>query len=222
MYYLIHTSHSPRPYVSTISFIANDFASWGHRVTRHTANSAYITEVRYQEKRHRPAARRIELMEIWAKEVLARRQQPQTQETQASSSPHETRNSRASAFAQDFVACLSAFGTSPTPNPPSGFSLLTRCTQRIPLRSPQTPPKRPPPPPPLPPRPRRPLHPPPAAPLPHHLRHAALLDRPRDPHGRPDRAGLPVRAGGEARAAYACAARGCWEGEGADGEGGVG
>ena len=140
MYYLIHTSHSPRPYVSTISFIANDFASWGHRVTRHAANSAYITEVRYQEKRHRPAARRIELMEIWAKEVLARRQQPQTQETQASSSPHETRNSRASAFAQDFVACLSAFGTSPTPNPLSGFSLLTRCTQRLPRRRPPTPP----------------------------------------------------------------------------------
>ena len=37
MYYLIHTSHSPRPYVSTISFIANDFASWGHRVTRAVA-----------------------------------------------------------------------------------------------------------------------------------------------------------------------------------------
>ena len=119
MYYLIHTSHSPRPYVSTISFIANDFASWGHRVTRHAANSAYITEVRYQEKRHRPASRRIELMEIWAKEVLARKQQP-------SSSLPETRNSRASAFAQDFVSCLSAFGTSFLPDLPKNPPILTQ------------------------------------------------------------------------------------------------
>jgi hypothetical protein len=113
MYYLIHTSHSPRPYLSKVSFIANDFASWGHRVTRHASNSVYITEVRYQEKRHRPACRRIELMEVWAKEVLARKQHPQPQN--AESTLPETRESRASAFAQDFFSCLSAFGTSPTP-----------------------------------------------------------------------------------------------------------
>jgi hypothetical protein len=116
MYYLIHTPQSPRPYLSTVSFIANDFASWGCRVTRHANNSAYITEVRYQEKRHRPASRRIELMEVWAKEVLARKQHPRPQQEQALP---ETRKSRASAFAQDFVASLSVFGTSHLPHPPN-------------------------------------------------------------------------------------------------------
>lgn len=113
MYYLIQTPHHTRPYLSTVSFIANDFANWGCRVTCHANNSAYITEIRYQEKRNRPGSRRIELMEVWAKEVLARKSQ-QEQPPQDISSRTDTtaaRKARASAFAQDFVSSLSAFGT---------------------------------------------------------------------------------------------------------------
>ncbi|KAF1362779.1 hypothetical protein EJ07DRAFT_105336 [Lizonia empirigonia] len=64
MYYLIHAPNQPRPYLSTVSFIANDFAGWGCCVTRHAEASPYITEIRCQEKRNRPASRRIELMEV--------------------------------------------------------------------------------------------------------------------------------------------------------------
>jgi len=112
MYYLIHTPHHPRPYLSTVSFIANDFANWGCRVTCHANNSAYITEIRYQEKRNRPGSRRIELMEVWAKEVLARKsQQHQPQAITSQTDTLAARKARASAFAQDFVSGLSAFGT---------------------------------------------------------------------------------------------------------------
>ncbi|KAF3043957.1 hypothetical protein E8E12_001039 [Didymella heteroderae] len=112
MYYLIHTPHHPRPYLSTVSFIANDFASWGYRVTCHANNSAYIAEIRYQEKRNRPGSRRIELMEVWAREVLARKSQQQQQQPQDITSGTDisaVRKARASAFAQDLVSGLSAF-----------------------------------------------------------------------------------------------------------------
>lgn len=111
MYYLIHTPHHPRPYISTVSFIANDFANWGCRVTCHANNSAYITEIRYQEKRNRPGSRRIELMEVWAKEVLARKSQQQQPPSRTDTLA--ARKARASAFAQDFVSGLSVFGTPP-------------------------------------------------------------------------------------------------------------
>lgn len=110
MYYLIHTPQHSRPYLSAVSFLANDFASWGYRVTRHENNSPYIAEIRYQEKRHRSTCRRIELMEVWAKEVLIRKQQGAQEVVNAVSVP-EVRKERASAFVQDFVSALSVFGT---------------------------------------------------------------------------------------------------------------
>ena len=112
MYYLIHTPHHPRPYLSTVSFIANDFADWGCLVTCHAKNSPYITEIRYQEKRNRPACRRIELMEVWAKEVLARKQQRTPQVHFNEATLPAMRKERASAFVQDFVSGLSVFGMS--------------------------------------------------------------------------------------------------------------
>lgn len=109
MYYLIHTSHHQRPYLSTVSFIANDFAQWGCRVTCHAKDSPYINEIRFQEKRTRPATRRIELMEVWAKEVVTRKQQARSYR---SLPEFETRKERASNFVQDFICALSSFGTS--------------------------------------------------------------------------------------------------------------
>ncbi|KAF3003645.1 hypothetical protein E8E13_007994 [Curvularia kusanoi] len=149
MYYLIHTPNQPRPYLSTVSFIANDFASWGCRVTRHANDSAYITEVRYQEKRHRPGHRRIELMEVWAKEVLARKAEQRTQQPQIhppstdspSSSLSSSRKARASAFAQDFISSLSVFESplvapkplqnDPLPLPSYPLALVARYTRLL-------------------------------------------------------------------------------------------
>lgn len=110
MYYLIHTPQHSRPYLSTVSFLANDFASWGCRVTRHESDSPYIAEIRYQEKRHRSTYRRIELMEVWAKEVLIRKKHGTQAVINAVSVP-EVRKERVSAFVQDFVSALSVFGT---------------------------------------------------------------------------------------------------------------
>ncbi|KAJ4323582.1 hypothetical protein N0V94_001775 [Neodidymelliopsis sp. IMI 364377] len=109
MYYLIHTPHHPRPYLSTVSFIANDFATWGCRVTRHAKNSPYITEVRYQEKKNRPASRRIELMEVWAKEVLARKRNQNASQVPSTAPSLEARKDRASDFVKDFISTLSTF-----------------------------------------------------------------------------------------------------------------
>jgi hypothetical protein len=110
MYYLIHTPNHPRPYLSTVSFIANDFATWGCRVTRHAKNSPYITEVRYQEKKNRPASRRIELMEVWAKEVLSRKRDQDVSQLPSTAPSLEARKDRASGFVQDFISTLSTFG----------------------------------------------------------------------------------------------------------------
>jgi hypothetical protein len=139
MYYLVHTPHHPRPYLSTVSFIANDFANWGCQVTCHANNSAYITEVRYQEKRNRPGSRRIELMEVWAKEVLARKSQQQPQDDNTNRTDTlAARKARASAFAQDFVSGLSAFGTPPIFHSPKCKSLTDA---RISNRRTQSPPQ---------------------------------------------------------------------------------
>lgn len=52
-------------------------------------------------------------MEVWAKEVLARKQQQQQSQVATNSAGvTEARKERASAFAQDFVSGLSAFGKS--------------------------------------------------------------------------------------------------------------
>lgn len=128
MYYLIHTPNYPRPYLSTVSFIANDFANWGCRVTCHTKNSPYITEIRYQEKRTRPAYRRTELLELWATEVLARKQQQSAPEV---AQQEQTRKDRASAFVQDFVSSLSISGKLTSSIFPQDTPLLT-CMQSPP------------------------------------------------------------------------------------------
>ena len=78
--YLIHTLQHPRPFLTTVPFVARDFAAWGYRVDQHAANSAYIVEVRAREKQQHmsrkagSASRRTKLMEIWAHEVLDRKQ----------------------------------------------------------------------------------------------------------------------------------------------------
>jgi hypothetical protein len=182
MYYLIHTNHHPRPYLSTISFIANDFANWGCRVTCHANDSAYMTEIRYQEKRNRPGSRRIELMEVWAKEVLARKQaQPHSRTTSHPTASPSTRKERASAFAQDFIASLSLFG--PFHAPKKHISITNHF--RIRTHRAQTPPQRSSAPPSTSPSPRRSLHPPLAPLRVYFRRRTAFLGRSRNRLRRP-------------------------------------
>ncbi|KAJ4989122.1 hypothetical protein SVAN01_05384 [Stagonosporopsis vannaccii] len=110
MYYLIQTPYHPRPYLSSVSFVANDFAQWGCRVTRHAKGSPYITEIRYQETINRPTCRRVELMDIWVKEVLARKHQGPPPTSTNENSIANARKGRASAFVQDFISSLPKFG----------------------------------------------------------------------------------------------------------------
>lgn len=200
MYYLIDTPHHPRPYLSTISFIANDFANWGCRITRYASSTPYIAEIRYQEKRIRPAHRRIELMEIWAKEVLSRKQQ-QTAPASIDAPTTDARKERASAFVQDFITSLSVFGK---PAKPPTHTCLTP-TPRIPHRSARAPTERSPPPPRLPHRTGCEVHPSPPPLRIQYQRSAALLGCSRRPRRRPRGAGFPVREECEARTARVCA-----------------
>lgn len=77
--YLIHTPQHPRPFLTTVPFIARDFASWGFRVDHHASNSPYIAEVQLRERiRHanrkeRDGSRRTKLMAIWASEIVERK-----------------------------------------------------------------------------------------------------------------------------------------------------
>ncbi|RAR01475.1 hypothetical protein DDE82_006463 [Stemphylium lycopersici] len=69
----------PRPFLTTIPFIARDFASWGFRVDHHASNSLYIAEVQLREKighsnrKERDGSRRTKLMAIWASEIVERK-----------------------------------------------------------------------------------------------------------------------------------------------------
>ncbi|CAN9189743.1 unnamed protein product [Alternaria alternata] len=79
--YLIHTTQHTRPFLTTVPFIARDFASWGYRVDHHAADSPYIIEVRSREdvehmkRTDRGSSRRTKLMGIWANELVRRKRQ---------------------------------------------------------------------------------------------------------------------------------------------------
>jgi hypothetical protein len=79
--YLIHTTQHTRPFLTTVPFIARDFASWGYRVDHHAADSPYIIEVRSREdvehmkRTDRGGSRRTKLMGIWANELVRRKRQ---------------------------------------------------------------------------------------------------------------------------------------------------
>lgn len=76
MPYLVHTPNHPRPYLTTLAFLARDFLTWGCRVDTYPDDSAYIAEIRYREKkwsRSRGLEQKEGLVEIWAREVGERR-----------------------------------------------------------------------------------------------------------------------------------------------------
>ncbi|RMZ72482.1 hypothetical protein GMOD_00007476 [Pyrenophora seminiperda CCB06] len=88
--YLVHAAEHPRPYLTTVHFVARDFAAWGYRVDQHAADSAYIKEVRSREKQQhmsrkaRSVSRRTKLMEMWAVEVLNRKRRERGDDTSSS------------------------------------------------------------------------------------------------------------------------------------------
>ncbi|EFQ94768.1 hypothetical protein PTT_07456 [Pyrenophora teres f. teres 0-1] len=122
--YLIHTAQDPRPFLTTVPFVARDFAAWGYRVDEHAADSAYIVEVRAREKmqhtrqKARSASRRMKLMEIWAHEVLERKRRergdvsvPTTTEVDAGFGVIGARVKRAGDVVQDFINGVAALGS---------------------------------------------------------------------------------------------------------------
>ncbi|KAF1846826.1 uncharacterized protein K460DRAFT_285718 [Cucurbitaria berberidis CBS 394.84] len=118
MYYLIHTSSCTRPFLTVIAFIARDFRGWGYRVDCHPRESKYIAEIRIRERAMNGTKWRVELMEIWAREVISRTTQeresgdqvPTMRPTGEELSHEERRIERASNFVQDFVDGIAAFG----------------------------------------------------------------------------------------------------------------
>ncbi|KAH7398185.1 hypothetical protein BKA66DRAFT_437269 [Pyrenochaeta sp. MPI-SDFR-AT-0127] len=139
MYYLIHTTNHIRPFLTTHNFIAQDFCTWGCRVDVHPHESQYIAEIRRREKEKNRTEWRVELMEIWAREVVIRKKQERerrhqiqaiaptsnvVQQTapmaQEDSSQEERRTAVVGNLVQDFVDSIAAFdkfGTTHTPFP---------------------------------------------------------------------------------------------------------
>ncbi|KAI0577224.1 hypothetical protein TUN199_05920 [Pyrenophora tritici-repentis] len=122
--YLIHTAQHPRPFLTTVPFVARDFAAWGYRVDHHAADSAYIVEVRAREKmqhmrrKARSASRRTKLMEIWAHEVLERKRGERgnvsmttpAEEVDTGFGAIEARVKKAGDVVQDFINGVAALG----------------------------------------------------------------------------------------------------------------
>ena len=127
--YLVHTTQHPRPFLTTVPFVARDFAAWGYRVDQHAADSAYIVEVRAREKQQhmsrkaRSASRRTKLMEIWAHEVLERKQRERDETSMSNSAEGataepdmgfgviEARIKKAGDVVQDFINGVVSLGS---------------------------------------------------------------------------------------------------------------
>lgn len=109
MFFLIQTSQHPRPYLSTISFIANDFAAWGFRVSVHAEHSPYIHEIRYRELEQRPGVQRMHLIAIWIAEALRRGNQQSEYTFERTEDTLATRQARASTFTQEFFRAIGLF-----------------------------------------------------------------------------------------------------------------
>ncbi|CAO2654653.1 Nn.00g113860.m01.CDS01 [Neocucurbitaria sp. VM-36] len=145
MFYLIHTSHYTRPFLTSIAFIARDFREWGYCVDCHPLRSKYIAEIRLREQRKNRVEWRIELMEIWARETISRRTQSldrgyQTQAIQpisqtSPSSQEDRRVERASSMTQDFIDGIASFVTSRTPSADHLSSKDNPNTMHTPLMS---------------------------------------------------------------------------------------
>jgi hypothetical protein len=123
--YLIHTTHHTRPFLTTVPFIARDFASWGYRIDHHAADSAYITEIRSREdvehmnRKDRGGSRRTKLMEIWATEVVRRKRRQRHEANgidiemsvaDGGFGPQDARVKKAGDLVQDVIDGVAVFG----------------------------------------------------------------------------------------------------------------
>ncbi|KAI4638733.1 hypothetical protein J4E93_009761 [Alternaria ventricosa] len=130
--YLIHTTQHNRPFLTTVPFIARDFAAWGHRVDHHPAESAYITEIRSREdvehanRKDRGGSRRTKLMEIWATEAVRRKRRqrggPRGIEIEMSMAnggfgPQDARVKKAGDLVQDVIDGVASFEARYTATP---------------------------------------------------------------------------------------------------------
>ncbi|KAG9194426.1 hypothetical protein G6011_04461 [Alternaria panax] len=163
--YLIHTTQHTRPFLTTVPFIARDFASWGSRVDHHAADSPYITEIRSREdvehmnRTDRGGSRRTKLMEIWTTELVRRKRQQrgktngigiQMSVADGGFGSIEARVKKAGELVQDVMDGLAAFGRykSITPGSPcdiEGKADIVQEVQHVPQstrrsKSPESPP----------------------------------------------------------------------------------
>lgn len=146
MYYVVLTTHHNRPYLSKIAFIARDFESWGCRVDHYPDDSPYIAEIQRREKRgNRREVRRVNIMELWAREVVARKYEFRSRMPMAipvvteEHLPGESRrHARTSEIVQDFIWGLVAFDrpnlkaitfpvVDPRPLPEWPYALVSTC-----------------------------------------------------------------------------------------------
>ncbi|KAF1831087.1 hypothetical protein BDW02DRAFT_572378 [Decorospora gaudefroyi] len=118
--YLIHTPQHPRPYITSVPFVARDFTEWGYRVDHHVSVSAYIREIRAREKEEAGKVMRGDgqqrrwgkIMEIWGREVVERKRVGGgvRVETVRGFEGVSDRIQKAGDFVQDFVGGLVAVG----------------------------------------------------------------------------------------------------------------
>jgi hypothetical protein len=106
MHYIVDTPYHPRPYYTTLAFLAHDFKNWGWRIASYESNSAYVATFveREKQQRYRYPKERIDLREIWAREVVLRANSGIAQD--------DDRTERVASMLRDFIVGLSAFGKS--------------------------------------------------------------------------------------------------------------
>lgn len=119
MYYLVHTTAHTRPFITSLSFVAQDYRAWGYQVDSYPHESKYIAEIQLRERLVRRTEWRVELIELWSREVIRRKTQERERghstpaiqpPSDALLSPEERRIARTSSVAQDFVDGVAAFG----------------------------------------------------------------------------------------------------------------
>jgi hypothetical protein len=104
MYYIVDTTYHTRPDYTTLAFLAHDFKSWGWRVGAYESNSAYVTTFMAHEQKlkNRDRRERIDIREIWVREIVLRANSGIMQEND--------RVERVASMLRDFFVGLVPFG----------------------------------------------------------------------------------------------------------------
>ncbi|KAF2829326.1 hypothetical protein CC86DRAFT_403966 [Ophiobolus disseminans] len=114
MQYSIKAIWNEPPYITSTQFIVHNYRQWDFEVTEHQDNSLLIKELKYRERRAKLNQNRLSLLQVWAREVIRRRNDTPPAPPVASL---DRSLDRTATLLQDFVKAIAVQGELHPPRP---------------------------------------------------------------------------------------------------------